>query len=286
MRDIMTTMELDEPLQAGRMNTKREGEVVASLRGIAKSIGGDEVLEEILGHEKVRASLSSLNKSDGLEAVTKLGDSLKNRLPELDPIADHAGYFLKILSRYTSYPKAASPQNNKREGEVVGSLRRIGRKNKSVGNETVEEILANEDVRSSLSSLTKSQGLEAVEKLGDSMTNRPKDLDPIADPAGYFMKILNRYSSSEGNNNVFNNPYHNRGTKKRQRDTDDDDDDTLSSGDGGSLESKLRLANRRVGRFKINFFKSEKMVSKLEAKVQELTSELEKTKKELAQHKN
>jgi len=291
MRDANGTMDIDDALNSSRTTKKRgEGEVVASLRALSDSID-DEVMEKILDHERVRSTLSSLNKTDGLEAVKKFGDSLENRPPELEPIEDHAGYFLRILGRYNSSQK--SSQNNKREGEVVASLRRLGRK-RCVGNDMVEDILANEEVRASLSSLTKSQGLEAVEKLGNSMTNRPKDLDPIKDAAGYFARIISRYT--EGDNAVFSNPYHNRNSnnKKRQRASSldrnshhgDEDEGSLSEGDGESLHSKLRLANRRVGRYKVNYFKSEKMVSKLEVQVQNLTSELNKTKKELAEHKN
>mmetsp|Transcript_4214 Transcript_4214/g.4619 ORF Transcript_4214/g.4619 Transcript_4214/m.4619 type:complete len:300 (+) Transcript_4214:145-1044(+) len=297
MRDANGTMDIDDALNSSRHSSRTtkkrgEGEVVASLRALSDSID-DEVMEKILDHERVRSTLSSLNKTDGLEAVKKFGDSLENRPPELEPIEDHAGYFLRILGRYNSSQK--SSQNNKREGEVVASLRRLGRK-RCVGNDMVEDILSNEEVRASLSSLTKSQGLEAVEKLGNSMTNRPKDLDPIKDSAGYFARIISRYT--EGDNAVFSNPYHNRNSnsnsKKRQRAGSldrnskhgDEDEGSLSEAEGESLHSQLRLANRRVGRFKVNYYKSEKMVSKLEVQVQNLTSELKKTKKELAEHKN
>merc|ERR1712129_543888 len=76
-----------------------------------------------------------------------------------------------------------------RDGEVILSLKRLGSK---IG----KDILSNEDMRPLLSSLSKSDGLEAVEELRKSIYNRPSHLDPIADPAGYFLKILNRYTTS------------------------------------------------------------------------------------------
>ena len=52
------------------------------------------------------------------------------------------------------------------------------------------------------------------------------------------------------------------------------------------LQAELRLARRRIGTFKSNYYKSEKMVAKLETKVKELTTELENTKRELERVKN
>jgi len=273
-------MNLDDALKSSRRSTKlREGEVVASLRALGDSIGGNQVVEEILENEKLRSTLSSLSKADGLEAVKELGESLQNRLPELDPIEDHGKYFLKILSRYSPSHKSA-PQI-KKEGEVVASIRHLGRKNKKVGNNMVKEMLANEEVRTLLSSLTKSQGLEAVETLGHSMSNRSKDLKPISDPARYFMKILNRYASLKRSNNIFINPYHNHGNRKRQRPDDHD-----NRYERGPLRSKRRLSKSRVDRNKTNNCKLERIVTKLESKLQGLTSELKKAKRELAEQKS
>merc|ERR1711935_867614 len=111
--------------------------------------------------------------------------------------------------------------------------------------------------------------------------------DPIADPGGYFLKIVSRYTAGKP------------GQRKRQRlgsrDADDDqdssgdEDDDGSDSDGSddmSMQEKLRLSYRRVGRFKTNFYKSEKTVSKLRGEVKSLTRELENTKRELNQLKN
>merc|ERR1712241_1652315 len=93
----------------------------------------------------------------------------------------HAGYFLKILSHYTHG-----------EGEVVASLRKLRIPN-------IEKLLKDEDVRAKLYSLSRSEAMEAVQKLRNSLNNRAKNnLDPIGDIAGYFMKILQRYDGGGG----------------------------------------------------------------------------------------
>jgi len=248
---------------------RNEGDVVASLRQL-ESILGESVLEQLVNNDRIRLQLSGMTRSDGMEAVQKLGDSIaKRQSADLDPIADPVGYFLRILSRY------------KKDGEVVITLKRLGRK--SIGEDVVEKILSNEKVRPQLSSLSKSEGLEAVEKLGQSLAKRSADLDPINDPAGYFLKILSRYNT---------NDHHNSSRNKKRRGNDDEhfhyydnnSDDDLSDeedAEDGDLHSQLRLAKRRAGTFQVKYYKAERTVAKLEGKIKDLTSELESTKSEL-----
>lgn len=251
--------------EAGDVVVQRnEGDVVASLRQL--SIEAD-IIEQLLGNDRIRLQLSGMTRSDGLEAVQKLGESIAKRPAELDPIGDPVGYFLRILSRY------------KKDGEVVIALKRLGKK--SIGDDVVDKILSNEKVRPQLSTLSKSEGLEAVDKLGQSLAKRSADLDPIKDPAGYFLKILSRYdvkSSTKkrrGNDDEQFHYYDNNDSEDDQEDYDDQD-----------LQSQLRLAKRRAGTFQVKYYKAERTVAKLEEKVSDLTSELENTKKELELLKN
>lgn len=278
------TMDIEEALSARRSSEagdddkvktapstpsggRNEGDVVASLRQL-EDILGESVLEQLVTNDRIRAQLSGMTRSDGMEAVQKLGDSIaKRQSADLDPIADPVGYFLRILSRY------------KKDGEVVMTLKRLGRK--SIGEDVVDKILSNEKVRPQLSSLSKSEGLEAVEKLGQSLAKRSADLDPINDPAGYFLKILSRYNT---------NDHHNRNKKRRGNDDehfhyyDNNSDDDMSDdedAEDGDLHSQLRLAKRRAGTFQVKYYKAERTVAKLEGKIKDLTSELESTKSEL-----
>eukprot|EP00547_Thalassionema_nitzschioides_P000130 CAMPEP_0194212394 /NCGR_PEP_ID=MMETSP0156-20130528/12211_1 /TAXON_ID=33649 /ORGANISM="Thalassionema nitzschioides, Strain L26-B" /LENGTH=270 /DNA_ID=CAMNT_0038940203 /DNA_START=33 /DNA_END=845 /DNA_ORIENTATION=+ len=251
--------------EAGDVVVQRnEGEVVASLKQLNI---GDDIIEQLLNNDKIRIQLSGMTRSDGLEAVQKLGDSIAKRPADLDPIGDPAGYFLRILSRY------------KKDGEVVIALKRLGKK--SIGDDVVDKILSNEKVRPQLSTLSKREGLEAVEKLGQSLAKRSSDLDPINDPAGYFLKILSRYDvktstkKRRGNDNEQFHYYDNN-------DSDDDEDDDNST----DLHSQLRLAKRRAGTFQVKCRKAERTVATLEEKVSDLTTELENTKKELEILKN
>merc|ERR1711971_1233152 len=112
------------------------------------------------------------------------------------------------------------------------------------------------------------------------MTNRPKDLKPIADPTRYFMKILNRFASLKGSNKKFINPYHNRGSRKRQHPDEQDNKYEKSP-----LRNKRRLSKFSVDGNKISNCKLERIVTKLESKLQGLTSELKKAKRGLAEQK-
>mmetsp|Transcript_10746 Transcript_10746/g.13118 ORF Transcript_10746/g.13118 Transcript_10746/m.13118 type:complete len:368 (-) Transcript_10746:174-1277(-) len=241
-----------------------EEDVVASLRQL--SIGAD-VIEPLLSNDRIRSQLSGMSRSDGLEAVQKLGDSITKRRADLDPIESPVGYFLRILSRY------------KKDGEVVIALKRLGKK--SIGEDVVDTILSNEKVRAQLSLLSKAEGLEAVDKLGESLAKRSADLDAIRDIAGYFYKIVSRYD-------VKNNKKKRRGNDVEQSHYDDnnDSDDDQEDYDDQDLQSELRLAKRRAGTFQTKYQKAERTVAKLEEKLSDLTSELKNTKKELDLLKN
>mmetsp|Transcript_10747 Transcript_10747/g.13119 ORF Transcript_10747/g.13119 Transcript_10747/m.13119 type:complete len:275 (-) Transcript_10747:174-998(-) len=267
------TMDIDEALSAHRSSfneagdlvvQRNEGDVVASLRQL--SIGAD-VIEPLLSNDRIRSQLSGMSRSDGLEAVQKLGDSITKRRADLDPIESPVGYFLRILSRY------------KKDGEVVIALKRLGKK--SIGEDVVDTILSNEKVRAQLSLLSKAEGLEAVDKLGESLAKRSADLDAIRDIAGYFYKIVSRYD-------VKNNKKKRRGNDVEQSHYDDnnDSDDDQEDYDDQDLQSELRLAKRRAGTFQTKYQKAERTVAKLEEKLSDLTSELKNTKKELDLLKN
>jgi len=250
---------------------------VERLRSL-KSTLDENIVDRLLACERVRKRLSSLTKSDGLDAVDTLGKSLQNRDSELAPIENIEGYFLKILTRY------------KGRGEVYESLKQLGSMQDC--RDSVSQILAQENIaelQPILSSLSRLDGLEAVQKLGSSLKDRAtRDLDPIHDPVGYFHKILSRYTPVNDNTNRRNNK------KRRLNDgrvskTNSMDDDDLSMEDDDNVEGdhdeddnkKLRRYARQAGRFKSNLLKSEERVKKLEEEVSNLTTSLKETTSEL-----
>mmetsp|Transcript_10748 Transcript_10748/g.13120 ORF Transcript_10748/g.13120 Transcript_10748/m.13120 type:complete len:163 (-) Transcript_10748:510-998(-) len=156
------TMDIDEALSAHRSSFNEAGDlllqrnkedVVASLRQL---IIGKDVIEQLLNNDSIRSQSSKMTMSDGLEAVQKVGNSITNRRAQLDPIENPVDYFLRILSRY------------EKDGEVAIALKRLGKE--SIGEDVVDKILSNAKVRLQLSLLSKAEGLEAVEKLGQSLT--------------------------------------------------------------------------------------------------------------------
>eukprot|EP00593_Proboscia_inermis_P010993 CAMPEP_0171323554 /NCGR_PEP_ID=MMETSP0816-20121228/115647_1 /TAXON_ID=420281 /ORGANISM="Proboscia inermis, Strain CCAP1064/1" /LENGTH=185 /DNA_ID=CAMNT_0011822289 /DNA_START=19 /DNA_END=577 /DNA_ORIENTATION=- len=159
-------MDIDEALSAHRSSfneagdlvvQRNEEDVVASLRQL--SIGAD-VIEPLLSNDRIRSQLSGMSRSDGLEAVQKLGDSITKRRADLDPIESPVGYVLRNLSRY------------KKDGEVVIALKRLGKK--SIGEDVVDTILSNEKVRAQLSLLSKAEGLEAEKDVVDKILSNVK----------------------------------------------------------------------------------------------------------------
>jgi len=271
-------------------NRNRGGAVIAHLIAL-EPILGEDVLDPLLTNDTVRQRLSSLTKSDGLDAVDSFKKSLQIRSSDLDPIADPANYFLKIINRYQS-TRHPTPV---KDGKVMWSLRQL----RSIEDcqESVDVILAQENIsvfRPILSSLTRTDGLEAVQKLGSSLKDRAShDLEPVANPVGYFHKILSRYTSNNNKKRRLNSAEAERNVSEDDDDLsmdydhgrDDDDDDDDEEDDDNNTQRKLRTMARQLGRFKSNYSKSEQNVAKLKAEVKNLTSSLEETKAELNEAK-
>lgn len=277
-----------EPLSTPREGTikqhrapHRGGEVVERLRSLKSTID-EHIIDRLLVCDRVRKRLSCLTKSDGLDAVDTLGRSLQNRDSELAPIENIEGYFLKILTRY------------KGRGEVMQSLRQLASIQEC--RDSVSQILSHEnisDLQPILSSLSRLDGLEAVQKLGNSLKDRAsRDLDPIHDPVGYFHKILSRYTP-------VNDTVHRRDHKRRRvnegstnyynEDEDDnsmEDDENEEDYQDDDINKKLRKLARQTGRYKSNYLRSEERVKMLEAELSSLTSSLEETTAELYAVKN
>lgn len=246
----------------------------------------ENIVDSLLADDTVRERLSSLTKSDGLDAVDALKKSLQIRPADLDPIADPANYFLKIINRYQSTKHRA------KDGEVMSSLKQL----RSIPDcqECVDEILAQENIsvfRPILSSLTRSDGLEAVQKLGSSLQDRAsRNLESVANPVGYFHKILSRYTQNNNKRRRFNN------AETEQNFTEDDDNASMDDDDGmeevndeedvdNNTQRKLRSMARQLGQVKSNYLKSEQNVTNLKTEVQNLTGSLEDTKAELYETK-
>jgi len=193
------TIDIDTALSAHRSSFNEAGDlllqrnkedVVASLRQL---IIGKDVIEQLLNNDSIRSQSSKMTMSDGLEAVQKVGNSITNRRAQLDPIENPVDYFLRILSRYEKDGEVAIAlkrlgKESIGEGDVVVSLGQL-----SIGEDVIEQLLSNDSIRSQLSGMTRLDGLEAVQKLGDNITNRPAEADPIENPVDYFLRILSRY---------------------------------------------------------------------------------------------
>lgn len=233
-------------------------EAITLLRELGPTLGED-IVEALIADNRVRSRLSGMSDEDASAGVRQLGDAMENRPEGLDPIADHSGYFLKILRR-----------GRKGEGEVVGTLREL-LSGTDAGEDMLEQILAHEELRATLRMLSRADGMDAVEKLGASLEN---DLDPIADdPGGYFLEMLSPYEKKEGGGNGRRNGRKGNRNKANAATSDANDDEADLS-----LEDQLRLAERRVGSFRSNWSRAEEKVVELEAKVEELTSELDRMK--------